>query len=184
MSHAGLLALVVDLIGERLAFQRSAVRLYEALAAKAAAVTPTTGAPTAQALSALADEKLGHVGTLVVALEELGGDPVRPSSALAAATAATTNGALRVVTDPHATLTQALFATLGAELLDNEAWTLLGDLAERLGYEHQGLAGSFRQALVDEERHLDRLRTWLTAGLEAQAGLTRRRVPHEAHAQP
>jgi hypothetical protein len=151
------------------------------MAAKAAAMTPTSGAPSAPVLAALADEKLAHVGTLVVALEELGGDPMRRSP-LAIVTAAATSGALRVATDPRATLTHALFATLGAELLDNEAWTLLGDLVERLGYE--GLAGSFRQALVDEERHLDRLRTWLTAGLEAQAGLTRHHVTHEAHAEP
>jgi rubrerythrin len=158
----------LDLIGDRLAFERTGVRLYEALISKLEASDQPSPGPTRVELANIRDEELAHVGTLVVAMETLGGDPtaVTPTADI---NSVATSGVLKVVSDARTTFTQALHAMLIAELADNDAWLVLADLADRLG--HEDMAASFRQALADEERHLDRVRAWLTNALEGQAGL-------------
>jgi rubrerythrin len=42
-------------------------------------------------------------------------------------------------------------------------------LAEKMGQDE--LAARFREALVDEEDHLERVRLWLQSSLEGQAGV-------------
>jgi rubrerythrin len=170
----------IDLIGDRLAFERTGVRLYEALLAKLEVAQDGEAKPerpTRVQLAAIRDEELAHVGTLVVAMETLGGDPttLTPSADISATASA---GVLKVITDARTTFTQALHATLIAELADNDAWLVLSDLADRLG--HEDMAASFRQALADEERHLNLVRAWLTTAIEGQAGLEPSLVPDEA----
>jgi rubrerythrin len=69
-----------------------------------------------------------------------------------------------------------------AELADNDGWLILADMAERL--EETDLAASFREALEEEEQHLARLRTWVTADLDTQAGLEPRPVEPVEVPQP
>ena len=78
-------------------------------------------------------------------------------------------GLVKVLAEPRTTLTEALKAILVAELADNDSWLVLADVAERLG--HSELAGRFRTALIEEEDHLARVRSWLTAAVDGQAGL-------------
>ncbi|HEY0710258.1 MAG TPA: ferritin-like domain-containing protein, partial [Polyangia bacterium] len=126
------------------------------------------GGPTREELRQIRDEELQHVGLLTQAISDLGGDPtaITPTADICAVAG---SGILKVLTDPRATLTHALHAIHIAELADNDAWSMLADLAEGMG--HEEMAANFRQALADEERHLEYVRTWLTADLEAQAGI-------------
>jgi len=57
----------------------------------------------------------------------------------------------------------------GAELTDNDGWTVLADLAEQLG--HDDLAQRFQEASSKEEQHLAQVRAWLSSATDAQAGL-------------
>ncbi|HEY0711380.1 MAG TPA: ferritin-like domain-containing protein [Polyangia bacterium] len=159
---------LLDLIGDRLAFERTGVRLYEAMFAKLEAAERPDRGPAREDVRQIRDEELQHVGLLIQAMEELGGDPtaVTPTADICAVAG---TGILKVLTDPRATLTHALHAVHIAELADNDAWGMLADLAEAMG--HEEMAANFRQALLDEERHLEYVRTWLTADLEAQAGI-------------
>jgi rubrerythrin len=158
----------LDLIGERLAFERTGVRLYDAVLVKMETGSPREGGPDREDLESIRDDELRHFAMLREAMETLGGDPtaMTPSADIAGVASM---GLVQVVTDPRTTLTEALKAMLIAELTDNDSWLLLADMAERLDQEE--LAMSFRRALEQEEEHLARLRAWVTADLDAQAGL-------------
>jgi len=159
----------LDLIGERLAFERTGTRLYEALIAKLEAAE----APYEE-LERMRDEELQHVGLLKRAVESLGGDPTQLTPAADLATVAS-RGLVDAITDPRATPIEAVEAILVAELIDNDGWLMLADLAARLG--HDELAAHFRHAMAEEEEHLARVRAWLTSAIDAEAGL----APEAAH---
>jgi len=66
---------------------------------------------------------------------------------------------------PHghaAELLQSLEAILLAELADNECWETLTGLARLAGQEE--LAEQCEEALVTEQEHLEKVRSWLAAG--------------------
>jgi rubrerythrin len=157
----------LDKLAERLAFERSGVRLYDALLAKVPAAKTGKGTLTVEELREFRDEELAHMHLVKEALEEVGGDPTAetPSADLKGVES---SGILLVVTDPRTTLTQCLDAILTAELADNDGWKILIALAEAMGQED--LARRFAEALVTEDHHLQSIRTWLGERLEIQLG--------------
>lgn len=158
----------LDLLGARLAFERSGTRLYEALLIKFEAANVHEGGPTRAELEQLRDEELRHAAMLADCIEQLGADPtaVTPSADIQSVA---TQGVLQVAADPRTTLTQALQAAMIAELADNDAWQTLIDLADAFGQEE--MADEFRHALVEEEDHMMRVRGWLAAAFTGQAGI-------------
>ena len=100
-------------------------------------------------------------------MKSLGGDPtaVTPSADIAAVASM---GIPQVIADPRTTLKQSLEAILVAELVDNDCWNLLAALAEKLG--HDALADEFREALVEEQDHLMRVRGWVTESTLTDGG--------------
>jgi rubrerythrin len=169
----------LDLLGDRLAFERTGVRIYEAFAAKLAAADPAPTSPTRAEVEVIRDQELQHVAMLTAAIESLGADPtvMTPTADICALA---TSGILKVMTDARSTLTHALQALHLAELSDNEAWVMLADLAEELG--HDEMSASFRLAVVDESKHLDSVHEWLLSALEAQAGIQPSMLAGEASA--
>src|SRR5690606_32315938 len=137
--------LLLDKIGERIAFERGGTRLYDALLVKAQAalaagaelptaaealaangedVASLQGAPTESALQTLErirNEELEHFHLLCEAMKQLGGDPTAMTPC-ADAVATASAGLMQVVTDPRTTLAQSLNAMLTAELTDNAGW--------------------------------------------------------------
>jgi hypothetical protein len=158
----------LDLLGERLAFERSGVRLYDSIIIKFGAAEPHANGPTLGDLEQIRDDELDHFLMLTEAIRSLGGDPTMMSPS-ADTTLVASSGILKMVHDARTTLTQALKGALTAELTDNDSWLLLADLADRLG--HDDLAGQFREALETEERHLLRVRSWVLSAVEGQAGV-------------
>lgn len=150
----------IDKLGERLAFERTGVRLYEALISKFDAFGSFEGGPTRDELMDILREEHEHFRLLTAAVVKLGGDPtvVTPSADLHATM---TRGVLEVTVDPRTTFAQCLEAALIAELADNEAWTALVDLATQTGDEE--LAKRFEEASENEAEHLENVRTWLAA---------------------
>jgi rubrerythrin len=150
----------LDKLGERLAFERSGVRLYEALIAKFETFGGFEGGPALAELDQILHEEHRHFQLLTQTLERLGGDPtaITPSADVAATL---TRGVLDVLVDPRTTLLQSLEAILVAELVDNDCWDVLVALA---GQRHdEDLAERFVAALEDERRHLDLVRAWIAA---------------------
>jgi hypothetical protein len=159
---------LLDLVGERLAFERSGVRLYDAVLAKFAAADEHPGGPTLAQLQSIRADELAHFHLLVGLCEELGGDPtaMTPAADIIANASA---GLLKVAADPHTTFNQALRTILAAELIDNDGWALLSDLAGQL--ELGDLASQFEAAGEVEERHLTLVRGWMEQSVAGEAGV-------------
>ena len=185
--------LLMDKVGERIAFERGGVRLYEALIAKYEAATrrsgdvlppagemqelaqaqglavlaPVEGESPLQTLQRIRSEELAHFRMLCECMTELGGDPTAQTPC-ADVTATASMGIMQVLTDPRTTLAQCLNAILTAELTDNAGWELLIQLAEQSG--ESELAGRFLGALSQEQEHLVTIKGWLTTLVIEGAG--------------
>ncbi|HLU67956.1 MAG TPA: ferritin-like domain-containing protein, partial [Kofleriaceae bacterium] len=158
----------LDQLGARLAFERTGVRLYEALLIKLEGAHVHEGGPTREDLEEIRDEELEHMHLVRRAMERMGADPTAMTP-MADIQAAESMGILKVLTDPRTTLTQALDAILVAELADTDSWTMLCAMAEKL--DQDDLAEEFRQALAEEQDHVARVRQWVSAALLGQAGV-------------
>ncbi|MFL6606538.1 MAG: ferritin-like domain-containing protein [Steroidobacteraceae bacterium] len=171
----------LDKLGERLAFERTGTRLYDAFITKYLALRNVDGEvlpPAAAAgesvqespletLKGIRAEELGHFRMLCDLVVELGGDPTAQTPS-ADVTAAASMGLMQVITDPRTTLAQCLNTLLTAELTDNAGWDLLAQLSQEAG--HKELVDPFSQALAAEQRHLVIVREWLKVLLMTEAG--------------
>jgi ferritin-like protein len=168
----------LDKLGERLAFERSGVRLYDAVLAKMPAARLTEGSLTVEEMREFRDEELAHMHLVKDAMEALGGDPtaVTPCADLAGVQGM---GLVQAVTDPRTTLTQCLEALLTAELADNDGWKILIAMTEAAGQDE--LAERFTQALAEEDHHLASVRTWIAERLGIQLG---KRLPSTDFGEP
>ena len=160
------MAVFLDKLSERLAFERMGTRLYDALINKCETLgEETSSGPTLADLQEIRDEEHRHFLLLNDAVTGLGGDPT-VESPCADVAAVASMGIMQVVVDPRTTVTQCLNAMLTAELTDNAGWEMLIDLAEELG--HSDLAEQFTQALENEQRHLLNVQSWLSDSVMAQ----------------
>jgi len=155
-------SLLLDKLGERLAFERAGVRLYETLMLKHDATGGFPGGPSRADLEEIREDELSHFAMLEGIVGRYGGDPtaVTPSANLVGVE---TKGICAAINDPRISLAEGLHAILVAELADNAAWEQLIELVEQLGQEE--LADEFREALETEQDHLARVRTWLAADI-------------------
>jgi ferritin-like protein len=158
--------LLMDKLGERLAFERAGARLYETLVSKHAAYGSFAGGPGADDLMHILTEEYEHADMLMRAIKELGGDPtaMTPSANLVANISA---GLPQVLSDPRTNLMQSLEAIVVAELADNECWTALEELARQAG--HDTLADQCLRAIEHEREHLLNVRGWIAAGQGRQS---------------
>ena len=157
---------LADKLGERMAFERSGVRLYDALLSKFDAYGSCDGGPTRPELEQIRAEEHEHFVLVKGCVEEMGADPtaVTPSANLHAVAS---KGLCAVLADPRTNLRDGLEAILVAELVDNDCWENLEDLARSLG--HDDMADRFNQALREEQDHLRRVRRWLGQALSEAA---------------
>jgi bacterioferritin (cytochrome b1) len=147
---------LLDKLGERLAFERQGTRLYETALQKCEAlVIQDEVGPSIEELQHICNEELEHFKLLQKAIIKLGGDATlqTPSADVAGILAL---GMVQVVSDPRTTVPQMLQALLTAELVDNDGWQLLGDLAAELGQDE--LEEQCRKALEEEQEHLEKVR--------------------------
>jgi ferritin-like protein len=153
--------LFMDKIGERLAFERSGTRLYEALLSKLEADGAFDDGPSREDLVAILEEEHRHFTMLVDVMRDLGGDPtaMTPSADLSATASM---GLMKIVTDARTTLLQGLEAILIAEMVDRQGWEGLVELAQIAGKDE--LVTKFMQAEAIEAEHLAKVRRWVAAG--------------------
>jgi rubrerythrin len=155
------LQLFMDKLGERLAFERTGTRLYEALVSKHEAFGSFPGGPSRDDLEHILQEEFRHFKLLQSTIEQLGGDPtaVTPAANLHATAA---HGITMVIVDPRTTLLQSLDAILIAELADHACWEALVALAQEA--DEDALIEPFEQAHATEQEHLQKVQAWLAAG--------------------
>lgn len=165
--------LLIDKLGERLAFERAGTRLYDAMIRKCTSTmqvqTPAFSAPIDE-LRRIRDEEARHADLLVQAIEMLGGDPTAqtPGAALVGVEGM---GLMQVINDPRTSPTQSLHALLTAELSDDAGWELLIEVAEHC--QQTELAHRFQAARSEELRHADDVRRWHTQAVLSDATLGR-----------
>ena len=155
------LAVLLDKLGERLAFERQGTRLYEAFLQKCESVALDSGSgPSVEDLRHICEEELEHFHLLQNAITGLGGDATvqTPSADVAGVLS---HGVMQVVSDSRTTIPQTLQAMLTAELVDNDGWQMLQDLAAELGQDE--LEEQCRRAYEEEQEHLEKVREWLTS---------------------
>jgi ferritin-like protein len=157
---------LVDKLGERLAFERSGTRLYDGLISKLDAYGSWDGGPSRADLQQIRNEEHEHFTLLAETVRELGGDPtaVTPSANVHAVAS---KGLCAVLSDPRTDLMQSMEAILTAELVDNDCWENLIDLARALG--RDDVAARFHGPLLQEREHLAKVRHWLGVGLSRAA---------------
>jgi rubrerythrin len=158
----GLQAVLMDKLGERLAFERAGTRLYDALMAKCEAAEDC--AVPAKELRHIRDEEAMHFALIGAAIQSLGGDPTAqtPSGDVTGVEGA---GLMQVLTDPKTTVAHALHAILVAELADNAAWEELIELTTEAG--NEDLVARFEEAQQHEIEHLEKVRAWYKAAVVA-----------------
>jgi hypothetical protein len=165
--------LLLDKLGERLAFERMGVRLYDALLTKLEAYGGFDGGPSKGDLESLRGEELAHFHLLKRSITGLGSDPtaITPSANVVAVAS---QGISAVLADARTNLKQSLEAILVAELADRDSWEGLIALAREAG--QKDMTRAFEQALAEEEEHLRKVRAWVAKG----QGLS----PQKVAAQP
>lgn len=154
----------LDKLGERLAYERNGVRLYEAMIAKVKALdTPDTA--LVDTLMHIRNEEHEHMMLVHQAIETLGADPTAQTPC-ADVVGTMSLGIVNVLTDPRTNVDQCLNALLTVELTDNAAWELLIELAQAAG--HPNIADSFTKAKTQEDDHLVKIKTLMRRDLIMQ----------------
>ena len=156
----------IDKLGERVAFEQTGARLYDALLAKAKSFE-NTQVDLLEKLQHFRDEEVEHLSMLIETFNELGADPTAqtPCADLAGVES---SGVLKVMTDPRTTLAQSFNALLTAEMTDQAGWELLIKLAKQVG--HEELQERFEKALAEENTHAQTIRNYLEHEVLTEAG--------------
>lgn len=183
---------LMDKLGERLAFERGGTRLYDALLVKYRAVqqmepdilppvrelasklpaqadilvTAANDTPL-EILARIRNDELHHVHILSAFMEKMGGDPAAVTPC-ADVIGTASMGLVQVVTEPRTTLAQDFTAILSAELTDNAGWELLIELAEQA--QESEAVQQFGEALAREREHAAVIKAWLSHVLSHGAG--------------
>ena len=149
--------LLLDKLGERLAFERTGTRLYDALITKFDTMQDQSTSMTLADLRKIRQDEARHFAIVADAIETLGGDPTSQTPC-ADLVGVESMGLMQVVTDPRTTVAQSLHAILVAELTDNAGWELLIALAE--DQNQNSLITDFTVALDEERAHLQQVQNW------------------------
>lgn len=148
----------LDKLGERLAFERTGTRLYEALISKHKGSVEDNSLPELSILEQFCQEEMEHFQLCAQVMEEIGGDStaVTPSADICGVAA---QGWMQVLTDPRTTFQQSLEIILQAELADNACWENLIELADNLSL--SDVVERFTKAKEEEEVHLNTIKQWV-----------------------
>lgn len=157
---------LIDKLAERLAFERTGTRLYDALINKCLSLELEPDNFSVETLVQFRVEESHHFKLMVEALEYLGADPTcqTPAADIVGVESA---GVLQVLNDPRTSLEQCLHAILVAELADNAGWQLLVQLTEQMGLNEMAI--DFGRALAEEDNHLDYIQRWHAQTVLSQA---------------
>jgi hypothetical protein len=157
--------ILLDKLGERLAFERTGTRLYDALITKCEVMLGSDISMTIDDLQQIRADEARHFLLISDAIDTLGGDPTSqtPSADLAGVESM---GLVQVLNDPRTTIAQSLHAIVTAELSDKSGWETLVALADE--HDLTDMVQDFTLALNEEREHLALVQTWY----EEAIGLT------------
>jgi bacterioferritin (cytochrome b1) len=141
---------VVDLLNERLAFERTGVKLYDTLLARLQVSTDPSIKALVEQVQEHRDEEKEHEEWLEEQIRALGGT-AHALSEHAVLAHAEAEGVERVMRRDDS-IPHDFHALLTAELADNAGWDLLVQLADDFG--DSKAKKEFKKRLHEEEKHL------------------------------
>ena len=155
---------VIDLLNERLAFERTGVRLYDKMILRMRLLEDAQVERMIPKMQRYRDEEKEHEEWLEDQIRELRGDDHLPTEK-SVLVLAETQGIERVIArDPR--LPHDFHALLAAELADTAGWDILVRLADAFG---DGVASKeFKQRLREEREHLSFVRRTVERYLKEQ----------------
>lgn len=142
---------VIDVLTERLTFERTGVRLYDRVLERIRATGDPDVAQLHDPMTAYRDQEKEHEEWLEATIRALGGS-AHAMTSKAQLVQTESRGIEAVIFDDRATLPQMLHALLAAELVDNAGWDLLVALADEAN-DHE-MKKEFKRRLHEEEDHL------------------------------
>ena len=142
---------VVDLLTERLFFERSGVKLYDAIIAKLTTSNDPEVHRTLRAMQEHRAQEKEHEEWLEAQIRALGGD-AHTCTEMAALATRESSGIEAVVMDGDNDPVHLFHALMAAELADNAGWDLLVALADEAG--DRDAKKEFKKRLHEEEEHV------------------------------
>jgi bacterioferritin (cytochrome b1) len=141
---------LIDVLTERLAFERAGVKLYDRILEVMRAGQDENVARMVPEMQRHRDEEKEHEEWLEAQIRALGGDAHAETDKSQLVTRESKGIEEVVMSD--ARLDHLLHALLAAELVDNAGWDLLAQLASEAG--DHGARREFKRRLHEEEDHL------------------------------
>lgn len=160
---------LINKLGQRLAFERTGVRIYDALIFKCEVINHSlvNEVISIDSLKRFRDEETEHFLLLKETIESLGADPTAMTPD-ADVSAVASMGIPKVLLEPRTTVLQCLEAVQTAELTDNAAWEVLVNLCEHMGMTE--IAESFSKPLKQEKKHIETIENWINKLVLMQSG--------------
>lgn len=152
--------LLINKLGQRLAFERAGTRLYDALIMKcnAAMDSATAQIVSVDKLRHFRDEEHEHALLVGTVISELGADPTAMTPD-ANVSALASIGLPKVISEPRTSVLQCLETMQIAELTDNAAWADLRELCLDMGLDE--IADKFSKPISQEQVHQEVLTDWI-----------------------
>jgi bacterioferritin (cytochrome b1) len=142
---------VIDLLTERLVFERSAVKLYDSIVEQIERSGEIAYAPLVDQLREHGAEEKAHEEWLEAQVRALGGD-AHGQTEMSRLVQTESLGIEKVVLAADGSIPHLLHALLAAELVDNAGWDMLVELADDAG--DRMTKRELKQRLHEEEEHL------------------------------
>ncbi|WP_437961560.1 ferritin-like domain-containing protein [Sorangium sp. So ce119] len=141
----------IDLLNERLTYERASVRLYDSIVEKVGRSADPGLMNLLGQLREYRDQEKEHEEWLEARIRELGGD-AHGETEMSRLITIESQGIQQVVLDGDQNPAHLFHALLTAELVDNAGWQLLLELADEA--DDDEARASFRKRLHEEEDHL------------------------------
>jgi bacterioferritin (cytochrome b1) len=156
---------VIDLLTERLTFERAAVKLYDAILFRVQTAPELEVRKTYDQLLEYREQEKEHEEWLEQQIRLLGGD-AHGMTELAELVETESAGLEKVIIDGDPAISHLFHALLTAELADNAGWALLVDLADEA--EDLEARRAFARRLHEEEEHQAFIRRTVQRSLRRQ----------------
>ncbi len=167
---------LIELLQERLTFERTSVRLYDRVLSLMVASEDPQILGMLDTMQGYRDEEAEHQAWLEEQIQALGGD-VNGESEMSRLVAEEARGIEQIILREDVALQHLFHALMAAELVDNAGWDLLAALAEEADDDDALDCFALRQA--EEEDHLDYLRQTMSRYAESQVLGGRLQLPTE-----
>lgn len=167
---------LIDLLHERLTFERTSVKLYDCILRQMEASTDPQIRGMLDTMQGYRDEEAEHQAWLEEQIQALGGD-IHAESERSRLVAEESRGIEQVILREDVALQHLFHALMAAELVDNAGWDLLVALAEEADDDDALDCFALRQA--EEEDHLEYLRQTMSRYAESQVLGERLQLPTE-----